>query len=94
MVRSAWPRTRAAGAFQRRSLLLADRSEASVAKRTEWLKQVTFQKDLGSYFEKELRVQRVCSWLAETVMQGGLAIRPGVVHKADSSQRRISRRSW
>jgi glycyl-tRNA synthetase beta chain len=50
--------------------------------RTEWLRNVTFQKDLGNYFEKELRVQRVCSWLAETVLQGGLAIRPGVVHKA------------
>jgi len=50
--------------------------------RTEWLKQVTFQKDLGSYYEKELRVQRVCSWLSETVRQGGLAIRPGIIHKA------------
>jgi glycyl-tRNA synthetase beta chain len=50
--------------------------------RTEWLRNVTFQKDLGNYFEKELRVQRVCSWLAETVLQGGQAIRPGVVHKA------------
>jgi glycyl-tRNA synthetase beta chain len=50
--------------------------------RTEWLKQVTFQKDLGTYYEKELRVQRVCSWLCETVLQGGLTIRPGVVHKA------------
>jgi glycyl-tRNA synthetase beta chain len=54
----------------------------TLLERTEWLRNVTFQKDLGNYFEKELRVQRVCSWLAETVLQGGLAIRPGVVHKA------------
>ena len=54
----------------------------TLLERTDWLRNVTFQKDLGNYFEKELRVQRVCSWLAETVLQGGLAIRPGVVHKA------------
>jgi glycyl-tRNA synthetase beta chain len=54
----------------------------TLLERTEWLRNVTFQKDLGNYFEKELRVQRVCSWLAETILQGGLAIRPGVVHKA------------
>src|SRR5205814_9742389 len=28
------------------------------------------------------RVQRVCSWLAESIRQSGIAIRPGVVHKA------------
>jgi glycyl-tRNA synthetase beta chain len=50
--------------------------------RAAWLKSVTFQKDLGSYFEKVLRVQRVCSWLCETIRQGGIAVRPGVVHKA------------
>ena len=31
--------------------------------RTAWLKNVTFQKDLGSYYDKVLRVQRVCSWM-------------------------------
>ena len=46
------------------------------------LKNVTFQKDLGSYYEKTLRVQRLASWLSETVKQNGLTIRPGVVHKA------------
>ena len=50
--------------------------------RTGWLKNVTFQKDLGSYWDKVLRVQRVCSWLCEKIRQGGIAVRPGVVHKA------------
>jgi glycyl-tRNA synthetase beta chain len=50
--------------------------------RAAWLKSVTFQKDLGSYFDKVLRVQRVCSWLCEKIRQGGIAVRPGVVHKA------------
>jgi glycyl-tRNA synthetase beta chain len=50
--------------------------------RAVWLKQVTFQKDLGSYYEKTQRVQRLCSWLSQTVRRSGMAIRPGVVHKA------------
>ncbi|MBZ5722968.1 MAG: glycine--tRNA ligase subunit beta [Acidobacteriia bacterium] len=50
--------------------------------RTEWLKAVTFQKDLGSYYEKALRVQRLCSWSAEIIRQSGTQIRPGVIHKA------------
>jgi glycyl-tRNA synthetase beta chain len=50
--------------------------------RVELLKHVTFQKDLGSYYEKTLRTQRLASWLSETVRQAGLSIRPGVVHKA------------
>jgi glycyl-tRNA synthetase beta chain len=50
--------------------------------RTEWLKNVTFQKDLGSYQAKTLRVQRLCSWLCEIIRQGGTPVRPGVVHKA------------
>src|SRR5580698_6126446 len=50
--------------------------------RVQWLKHVTFQKDLGSYYDKTLRVQRLCSWLCEAVRTGGVAIRPGVVHKA------------
>jgi glycyl-tRNA synthetase beta chain len=54
----------------------------SLRERTEWLKKVTFQKDLGSYYEKTLRVQRLCSWLCELIRQGGTAVRPGVVHKA------------
>src|SRR5437763_5817776 len=50
--------------------------------RTGWLKKVTFQKDLGSYYEKTIRLQRLCSWLCQTVRHGGLSVRPGVVHKA------------
>ena len=50
--------------------------------RTAWLRNVTFQKDLGSYYDKLLRVQRVCSWLCENIRKGGVAVRPGVVHKA------------
>jgi glycyl-tRNA synthetase beta chain len=54
----------------------------SLLDRLELLKHVTFQKDLGSYFDKTQRVQRLCSWLSEIVKQGGIAVRPGVVHKA------------
>ena len=50
--------------------------------RLSWLKNVTFQKDLGNYYEKTLRVQRLSSWACETIKQGGLNVRPGVVHKA------------
>lgn len=50
--------------------------------RAAWLKNVTFQKDLGSYYEKTLRVQRLCSWLCEGLRQQGVAVRPGIVHKA------------
>ena len=54
----------------------------SLRERVELLRSVTFQKDLGTYYEKTLRVQRLCSWLCEIVKQHGMAIRPGVVHKA------------
>ena len=52
--------------------------------RTVWLKNVTFQKDLGSYYEKTRRVQRLCSWLCEIIRQKGMQVRPGIVHKAAS----------
>jgi glycyl-tRNA synthetase beta chain len=54
----------------------------SLLERTQLLKAVTFQKDLGSYYDRTLRVQRLASWLSETVRQNGMTIRPGVVHKA------------
>ncbi|HSY91036.1 MAG TPA: glycine--tRNA ligase subunit beta, partial [Candidatus Binatus sp.] len=54
----------------------------SLLERLELLKHVTFQKDLGSYFEKTQRVQRLCSWLSEILKQSGIAVRPGVIHKA------------
>lgn len=50
--------------------------------RLSWLKNVTFQKDLGSYYEKTMRVQRLCSWICEIVKQSGMQVRSGVVHKA------------
>jgi glycyl-tRNA synthetase beta chain len=54
----------------------------SLLERLESLKHVTFQKDLGSYFDKTQRVQRLCSWLSEILKQGGIVVRPGVIHKA------------
>jgi glycyl-tRNA synthetase beta chain len=52
--------------------------------RLTWLKHVTFQKDLGSYYDKTRRVQRLCSWLCEIIRQNGMQVRPGIVHKAAS----------
>jgi glycyl-tRNA synthetase beta chain len=54
----------------------------SLLERLESLKHVTFQKDLGSYFDKTQRVQRLCSWLSEILKQSEIAVRPGVIHKA------------
>jgi glycyl-tRNA synthetase beta chain len=54
----------------------------SLLERLELLRYVTFQKDLGSYYDKTRRVQRLCSWLSEIVKQSGLAVRAGVIHKA------------
>jgi len=54
----------------------------SLLERLDLLRNVTFQKDLGSYYEKTQRVQRLCSWLSELIKQGGIAVRPGVIHKA------------
>jgi glycyl-tRNA synthetase beta chain len=50
--------------------------------RLELLRHVTFQKDLGSYYDKTKRVQRLCSWLSEILKQNEIAVRPGVIHKA------------
>jgi glycyl-tRNA synthetase beta chain len=54
----------------------------SLLERLELLRHVTFQKDLGTYYEKTRRVQRLCSWLSEIVKQSGMAVRAGVIHKA------------
>src|SRR5450755_3321 len=54
----------------------------SLLERLELLKHVTFQKDLGSYFDKTQRVQRLCSWLSEILKHAEIAVRPGVIHKA------------
>jgi glycyl-tRNA synthetase beta chain len=54
----------------------------SLLERLDSLKHVTFQKDLGTYYDKTQRVQRLCSWLNEQLKQRGVIVRPGVVHKA------------
>jgi glycyl-tRNA synthetase beta chain len=54
----------------------------SLLERVDSLRNVTFQKDLGSYFDKTRRVQRLCSWLSEIIKQSGITIRAGVIHKA------------
>src|SRR5271166_3892259 len=50
--------------------------------RVDMLKAVTFQKDLGSYFDKTMRVQKLGSLISEAVRNAGIAVRPGVVYKA------------
>src|SRR3984957_6256614 len=54
----------------------------SLLERLDSLRNVIFQKDLGSYYEKTRRVQRLCSWLSEIIKQSGMAVRAGVIHKA------------
>jgi glycyl-tRNA synthetase beta chain len=50
--------------------------------RVELLKKVTFQKDLGSYYEKTMRVQRLGSLVCETLRSAGVSVRAGIVYKA------------
>ncbi len=54
----------------------------TLRQRVDLLRNVTFQKVLGSYYDKTLRMQHLASSLSETVKQTGIAIRPGVIHKA------------
>ena len=54
----------------------------SLLERLDSLRDVTFQKDLGSYYDKTQRVQRLCSWVNEILKQNNVTVRPGVVHKA------------
>src|SRR5271166_766023 len=54
----------------------------TLRQRVDLLRNVTFQRDLGSYYEKAMRVQHTASWLAEMVKRSGIAVRPGVIHKA------------
>ena len=54
----------------------------SLMERRQWLKAVTFQKDLGSYYEKTERVQRLASHLSDEIKSKGVAVRPGIAHKA------------
>ena len=54
----------------------------SLVERVKMLRNVTFQRDLGSYYDKTIRVQRLASWVSQTIKQSGQEIRPGIVHKA------------
>jgi glycyl-tRNA synthetase beta chain len=46
------------------------------------LKKVTFQKDLGSYYEKSLRVQKLASLVCQSLEDARVKVRAGIVHKA------------
>ncbi len=50
--------------------------------RVPMLKSVTFQKDLGSYFDKTSRVQKLGSLISEAIRSAGGSVRPGIVFKA------------
>ena len=54
----------------------------TLRERVELLKSVTFQKELGSYFEKAIRTQHLASLVAEAVRENGITVRPGIIHKA------------
>ncbi|HZD30986.1 MAG TPA: glycine--tRNA ligase subunit beta, partial [Candidatus Angelobacter sp.] len=54
----------------------------SLRQRVEMLKAVTFQKDLGSYFDKTTRVQKLGSLISEVLHEAGVTVRSGVVYKA------------
>ena len=54
----------------------------SLRDRVNMLKAVTFQKDLGSYYDKTCRVQKLSSLICETLRSAGVTVRPGVVFKA------------
>ncbi len=50
--------------------------------RVPMLRAVTFQKDLGSYYDKTLRVQKLGSLICETIRSAGGSARPGIVFKS------------
>ena len=51
----------------------------------EWLRNVTFQKDLGQLLRKDASACSACAvGFAKIIRQNGMQIRPGVVHKAAS----------
>ena len=54
----------------------------SLRERVNMLKAVTFQKDLGSYYDKTCRVQKLSSLICEVLRDAGTTVRPGVVFKA------------
>jgi glycyl-tRNA synthetase beta chain len=54
----------------------------SLKDRVPKLKAVTFQKDLGSYYEKTVRLQKLANEIATDLQAVGVSVRPGVVFKA------------
>src|SRR5258708_24926508 len=54
----------------------------SLFDRLDLLRNVTFQKDLVSFYIKPHHLQNLCSWLSEILKSNGVAVRPGVIHKA------------
>jgi glycyl-tRNA synthetase beta chain len=50
--------------------------------RVDWLKNVTFQKELGSYYEKAIRTQHLASLISALVKELRPQFRPGIVHKS------------
>jgi glycyl-tRNA synthetase beta chain len=50
-----------------------------LAERVELLEKVTFQKDLGSYAAKAVRVRRSCEWMANVLSDRGLHIDQGAL---------------
>jgi glycyl-tRNA synthetase beta chain len=50
--------------------------------RVDMLRAVTFQKDLGSYFDKTMRVQKLGSLISEAIRSAGGSVRPGIAFKA------------
>jgi glycyl-tRNA synthetase beta chain len=56
--------------------------KVDLRQRFDLLKAVTFQKDLGSYHDKSCRTQKLASLIGQTAIEAGMAVRPGVIHKA------------
>ena len=56
--------------------------KSTLKQRVEMLRNVTFQAQLGSYYEKTMRVQKLASIVDTQLKESGVAVRPGVVHKA------------
>ncbi|MBV9610206.1 MAG: glycine--tRNA ligase subunit beta, partial [Acidobacteria bacterium] len=54
----------------------------SLRDRVPLLKAVTFQKDLGSYYDKTVRLQELSARISQRLGDSGMQVRPGVVHKA------------
>src|SRR5450759_2998340 len=50
-------------------------------RRVDMLKTLTFQKDLGSYFDKTMRMQKLGSLISEAIRNAGTPVRSGVVFK-------------